>query len=55
MNLDALEVISAIICSIGAAAILTLIMDAIASYVMRSDRKQESQLRRSLGVMEAGQ
>ena len=54
MNIDALEIISAIICSIGGAAILTCAMDALASYVMRTDRKQESQLRRSLGVMEGG-
>ena len=53
MNIAALAIISAIICTIGAAAIIGCAGYAIAA-VLRADRRSRSQLRRSLGTMEAG-
>lgn len=53
MNIDALAIISGIICTIGAAAIIGCAGYAVAA-VCRADRRSRSQLRRSLGVMEAG-
>lgn len=53
MNYDVLAIISAIICTIGAAAIIGCAGYAAAA-VCRADRRSRSQLRRSLGVMEAG-
>ena len=53
MNIDALAAISAIICTISAAAIVGCAGYAIVA-ICRADRRSRSQLRRSLGVMEAG-
>ena len=53
MNLDALEIISAIICTIGALCIAACLICGTV-HVCRADRRSRPQLRRSLGVMEAG-